>query len=195
MTTRSWLLRGATLTAALLSALASTPAFAADDYKVDDDHSTVIFRIHHLGAGYVYGRFNQIEGDFSLDADPKKNTFNVTLKTDSVDTDHEKRDKHLRNADFFNAEEFPEITFTSKSVSKKSDTAWAVTGDLTLHGVTKQVTVDFERTGEGPDPWGGYRAGLEATFTIKRSDFGITHMAEGLGDEVRVIVALEGKKK
>ena len=111
--------------------LASTAQ--ADDYKVDDGHSSVLFSIQHLGAANVWGRFNAVDGDFTIDAkDPAKSSFNVTIDASSVDTNNEKRDKHLRNADFFNVEEFPKITFASKSVKKLDGDKWQVTGDLTF---------------------------------------------------------------
>ncbi|MCB9741573.1 MAG: YceI family protein [Alphaproteobacteria bacterium] len=185
-----------TLLLAALGSLAFSSTALADDYKVDGEHSSVLFSIHHFNAGNVYGRFNKVDGDFTLDTkNPSKSSFDVTIQAESVDTNNEKRDKHLRGADFFNTEEFTTIHFKSKSVKKLDGDKWQVKGDLTLHGVTKEVTVDFLYTGEGPDPWGGYRLGLESSFTIKRSEFGITHMPDGLSDEVKVIVALEGKKK
>ncbi|MCB9741490.1 MAG: YceI family protein [Alphaproteobacteria bacterium] len=187
------------LLGALLAATSLTfaqPAHAADDYKVDGEHTSVLFNIKHFNAAWIYGRFNTVDGEWTLDAkDASKSKVQVTIQAESVDTNNEKRDKHLRNADFFNTAEFPEITFTSKSVKKLDGDKWQVKGDLTLHGVTKEVTVEFEQTGEGPDPWGGYRMGLHGEFSIKRSDYGITHMADGLSDEVRIIVSLEGKKK
>ncbi len=167
----------------------------ADDYKVDDGHSTVLFSIQHFNAAWVYGRFNDVSGTFTWDSDPGKFAIDVTVKADSVDTDHAKRDEHLRNADFFNTAEFPDVSFKSTKVSKKDDKTYEVTGDMTLHGVTKSVTIPLTHTGEGPDPWGGYRLGLHGEITIKRSDFGMTHMAEGLSDDVKLIVSFEGTKQ
>lgn len=174
----------------------STSAFAADTWEIDGGHSRVTFRITHFGASPFYGQFPGVSGTMVLDdADPTKSTINISVAVDSVDTFNEKRDAHLKGADFFNAAQFPTMTFKSTKVAKKSDKVLTVTGDLTLHGVTKSVTVDFERIGTGKDPWGGTRTGGEAIFTIKRSDFGITYMPDGLGDEVKLIVAVEGVKK
>ncbi|MCB9780786.1 MAG: YceI family protein [Alphaproteobacteria bacterium] len=178
----------------LLSLAFAQPALA-DAYSVDDDHSAVLFSVQHFGAAWVYGRFDKISGDFDWSADVSKSTFSLTIDAASVDSDQEKRDQHLAGPDFFNAAEFPTITFKSKKVEKKGDKLLHVTGDLTLRGVTKEVTIPIEHTGEGDDPWGGHRAGLHSTFTIKRSDFGITYMPDGLSDQVKLIVSLEGVKK
>lgn len=185
-----------TLLLALTLGLAAQPALAADTYEVDDGHTSVLFAVQHFNAAWVYGRFNDVKGTFTWDAaKPSDISFDVSIATTSVDTDSDKRDDHLRGPDFFSSKEFPTLTFKSKTVTKKDADTYTVTGDLTLHGVTKPITVDFDYTGEGKDPWGGYRLGLHATFTIKRSDYGITAMSDGLSDEVRITVALEGTKK
>lgn len=179
-----------------LALLASAPAFAADTYELDNAHSSVVFRIKHFDVAYLYGRFNEVTGTFALDeADAAKSVVDIRVGAGSVDTHNEKRDQHLASPDFFNAKQYPAITFKSKKVTKKSGDTWTAVGDLTLHGVTKEVAVDFVRTGEGKDPWGGYRSGAEATFVVSRSAFGIAHMADGIGDEVRLHVSLEGVKK
>lgn len=170
-------------------------AIAADTYKVDGAHSFVVFKVKHLNVGHAYGRFNQVEGSVVLDeAKPESSTIHVTVKTDSVDTANAKRDAHLKGPDFFNVKEFPTIEFKSKSV-KKNGEDYEATGDLTLHGVTKEQTVTFKKIGAGKDPWGGTRAGAEAHFTIKRSEFGMKFMLEGVSDEVEITVAVEGVKE
>lgn len=174
----------------------SSSAFAADTWSVDPAHSTAIFRIKHFGASWQYGRFNDLAGTLVLDdADPAKSTLELTIKTGSVDTNNTKRDDHLKGPDFFDAAQYPTMTFKSKKIAVKSANVWAVTGDMTMHGVTREVTVDLERSGTGKDPWGGTRTGAETTFTIKRSDFGVSFMPDGLGDEVRIIVSVEAVKK
>ena len=174
----------------------SSSAFAADTWSVDSSHSTAIFRIKHFGASWQYGRFNDIAGTLMIDeADATKSTLELTIKTDSVDTNNQKRDDHLKGPDFFNAAQYPTMTFKSKKIAVKQGNVWAVTGDLTMHGVTKEVTVDLERVGTGKDPWGGTRTGAETTFTLKRSDYGVSFMPDGLGDEVRIIVSVEAVKK
>lgn len=169
-------------------------AQAADSYKVDPVHSTVIFKIFHFNIAPFYGRFDAPEGSFVLDDDAAKSTFEFTIPVDKVDTGNEKRDNHLKGPDFFNAKQFPTINFKSKSV-KKSDNGYEVTGDLTIHGVTKETTVNVDKTGQGKDPMGKERAGLAATFTIKRSDFDVSYMPQGLGEDVTLMVGIEGLKQ
>ena len=171
-------------------------AFAADTYNLDPAHSNAIFRIKHLNSSWFYGRFDDVQGTLVLDdADMSKWSINITVKTDSVDTHNEKRDTHLKSPDFFNAAQYPTMTFKSKTIAVKSAGVWTVTGDLTMHGTTKTVTVDLERVGTGKDPWGGTRTGAETTFTLKRSEYGVSGLPDGLGDEVRVIVSVEAIKK
>lgn len=174
---------------------AGAPALASS-YDIDTAHSTVLFKIRHLGVADFYGRFNGVSGTFTFDpAEPTKGSIDISVKADSVDTDNEKRDQHLMSPDFFNAKQFPVITFKSESVKKVGDKKFEVTGTLNLHGVSKKVTAAVDYIGAGDDPWGGYRAGFEARVSIKRSDFGITFMPGGLGENVDLIVALEGKRK
>ncbi len=172
-----------TLTAALLT-VTSGSLFAAD-YVIDITHSSVNFTAGHLGISKTVGRFNEFEGTFSDDASAEK--VNVTIKTSSVDTNHEPRDKHLRSPDFFDVKQYPTMTFTSTSVADGK-----LTGDLTMHGKTKAVTLDLTVIGEGDDPWGGYRKGLQATGTINRSDWGITYFIPGVPDEVEIEIQVEG---
>lgn len=180
---------------ALVTAGLASGAWAADSYKIDKVHSTVIFRIKHLNAGYSYGRFNEIAGTIDWDADkPEACKLDVTVKTDSIDTGDKKRDKHLEGPDFFNAKQHKTMTFKSKSVKKGEDGMYEVTGDLSCNGVTKEVTVKVEHTGTASTQMGGDRMGLETTFTVQRADFGITYMPDGLGSDVRLIVSLEGMK-
>jgi polyisoprenoid-binding protein YceI len=172
-----------------------TLALAADAFQVDAVHSSVLFRVKHMNVSYTYGRFNDVSGHFLLDeADPSKSLFDLTVKSESIDTANTKRDNHLKGTDFFNAKQFPTITFKSKSV-KKGDSGYDVTGDLTLHGVTKPVTFRVASTGTGRGMIGGTLAGVEASVVIKRSDFGMTFMVGPVGDEVTVTVALEGGRK
>lgn len=178
------------------AAQGTTAGAASGAYTVDAVHSTVIFRIKHMNAGYSYGRFNDLAGTFLLDdARPEASSIAITVQTESIDTANEKRDQHLRSPDFFSAKEFPTITFKSTQV-KKSGSAFEVVGDLTLHGVTKPVTATVEPSGTGKGRQGESLAGLEARFTIKRSDFGMTtYLPTALGDEVNLIVALEGARQ
>lgn len=175
-----------------LAALLAAPAAAAETYGVDLVHSSVVFRVRHMDVSYSYGRFNKFSGSFTLDeADPGKSRFEFEVDVDSIDTANEKRDLHLKSPDFFNATEFPTIKFTSKSVKRSGD-ALEVTGDLTLHGKTREITVKIDVTGRIDHPKLGKRAGIESVFTVKRSDFGMPVEPRQLGDEVRLMVSIEG---
>ncbi len=165
-------------------------------YKVDPVHSSNVFRIKHLNVANFYGRFNEVEGTFVLDeTDPAKCSFDVRLKSASIDTHNEDRDKDLRSEKFFDAEKNPQIAFKSTGVTRSADNQLAVTGDLTLHGVTKSIAVKVELTGAGPGMRGEFRAGFETTFTVRRSEFGMTALLNGLSDDVQITVSVEGVKQ
>ena len=170
---------------------------ATETYKVDPVHTTAIFRVKHLGVTYFYGRFNETTGTFTLNTeDPSEMLFDVQIKTESVDTNATGRNNHLKSPDFFNAKQFPTISFKSESVQSRGENLYTVAGNLTLHGVTKPITVQMEFVGQGDKgPRFGYRAGFDATFTIKRSDYGMNFMQGMLGDEVRIMVGLEGARQ
>jgi polyisoprenoid-binding protein YceI len=167
----------------------------AQTFKIDPVHSAVIFSNHHMNAGYVYGRFNDVSGSFVLGVDEAKFSVDATIKVDSLDTNNAKRDGHLKGPDFFNSAQFPTITFKSTKVSagKEKDT-YEVVGDLSLHGVSKPITVIVRKTGIG-GMGKEVRGGIEAAFTIKRTDYGMTNMIGPSGDEVRLTIALEGIKE
>lgn len=178
------------------AALAAQPS-ATTPYPVDPVHSSVLFRIKHNNVSFFYGRFNDVSGSFFIDQeDASKSTMSLTVKVDSVDTGIGGRNDHLKSQQFFNATEFPEMTFKSTAFSKTGESTYTVTGDLTMRGVTKPVTVTLEDTGRGAGGRGGQVAGFEAITTIKRSDFGMNYMVDrGLGDDVRLIVSLQGNLK
>jgi polyisoprenoid-binding protein YceI len=168
---------------------------AADTFAIDPVHSSVVFKIRHMKLADFYGRFNDISGAVSFDKeDAAKSSVNAEVKVESVDTNNEKRNQHLKSPDFFNAKQFPVMSFKSTKVEKSGDD-YKVTGDFSLHGVTKSITVDFKKVGEGKGMQGETRIGGATEFTIKRSDYGITFMPDGLGDEVGIILSLEGVKK
>jgi polyisoprenoid-binding protein YceI len=171
----------------------ATAQAAGTAYKIDDVHSCALFRVHHLGAGQFWGRFNAVSGSMTFDQSGQPTGFDVSIATESVDTAEPKLDAHLKSPDFFNTKEFPAMTFKSESVSKKSDGTLEVTGSLSMHGVAKTITAALEVTGVA-DTGMGARAGIEAVFTVKRSDFGMKYGVEKgtLGDQVRVVVSLEG---
>jgi polyisoprenoid-binding protein YceI len=185
----------AAFTIATLSVFFTVTARAADTYVADPVHSSVVFKVKHLNTSNAWGRFNAIAGSFTLDsADPSKSKLDFTVKAASVDTNNEARDKHLQSPDFFNAVQYPEIKFVSKSVSKSTE-GYEVTGELNFHGVTKPLSFVLTQTGAGKDMRGNAIAGVEANFIVKQSDFGITKMAAAIGDEVTVWVSIEGIKK
>lgn len=170
----------------------------ATRFKVDNVHSSVIFRIKHLGVSNFHGRFNKISGEFVWDGSkPENSTFNMTIDAASIDTNNQGRDNHLKSADYFNVKEFPEITFKSRSLARHGDD-WELVGDLTLLGKTREVKAKFVFNGEkDAGERAGYVAGFDAMFTIKRSDFGMNEGIAngGLSDEVGVIVGIEGRRQ
>jgi polyisoprenoid-binding protein YceI len=182
----------------LTAILAFAPfASAADTYKIDPIHATVIYRVSHFNIGNAYGRFNEPTGSITLDKDDaSKSTFTFEVQTDKVDTANEKRDQHLKSPDFFDAANFPTITFKSTSVKGSGD-KYEVTGDLTLHGVTKSVTVNLTKTGEADvsQMKMGYRTGWEAMVDLKRSEFGMTGLQGPVGDDVHLVISFEAVKQ
>ena len=182
------------ITALAVALSLSTFALAADTYKVDSEHATVIFRVAHFNVGNAYGRFNDPTGTVTYDkADPSKTAFRFEVKTANVDTDNDKRDAHLKSPDFFDAKQFPTITFKSTQVKAEGD-AMQVTGDLTLHGVTKSITFPIKKTGETDTGKMGYRTGWEAEVDLKRSEFGMTGMQGPIGDDVHLVISFEAVK-
>lgn len=165
-------------------------------YQIDAGHSTAQFVIGHLGVSRTVGRFNELSGQFSIDSDnPAANQVSVTIQTKSIDTNHEKRDQHLRSPDFLDVKQFPTLTFNSTSFDGSSTEGalnGTLKGDLTLHGVTKPVSLSLTQVGEGQDPWGGYRSGYEASTTINRSDFGVDYFIPGVTDETEITLFIEG---
>ena len=166
----------------------------AETYQFDKQgqHAFIEFRIQHLGYSWVYGSFKDFDGSFTYDAkDPAKDKVEVTIKTGSIDTNHAERDKHLRSADFLNAAKFPEAKFVSTDVKKEGE-FYKITGDFTLNGVTKPITLDAKLIGEGKDPWGGYRAGFEAQGNIKLKEFNIKSDLGPKSQEVELLISVEG---
>ena len=184
------------LTAAVVASIVvlafTALAPAQTNFKIDPVHSAVVFKINHLGVSSAWGRFNDPQGVVVWDDnDPSKGKVEVTLQADKIDTGNQKRDQHLKSPDFFNAKQFPTLTFKSNAITKKTEGEYEVSGDLTVHGVTKPITVTVKKVGEA-DTQMGHRAGWETTFTIKRSDFGMNFMPGGIGDDVTLNVAIEG---
>jgi len=176
-------------------ASASAAAAATATWKVDAVHSSVVFRIKHGGTSYFWGRFNDPSGDITInESDLASSSVKVEVPTEKVDTANGGRDNHLRGPDFFNAKQFPAITFASSKIAKASDGIYEVSGELTMLGKSRPLTVRLEKTGSIADhPRMGTREGWETTFVIKRSDFGMNYGIEAgaLGDEVTIVLGLQ----
>jgi polyisoprenoid-binding protein YceI len=139
-------------------------------------HSSINFTVRHMVVSKVRGRFTRWGGTLEMDEnDPGSARVNVTIEAGSVDTGVDQRDAHLRSADFFDAERFPTLSFDHARIEKRGEGVYQLTGDLTMHGVTRPVTLEVEYAGSAKDPWGGVRAGFSARATIDRKDFGLTY--------------------
>ena len=172
-------------------------ALAADTYKIDSVHSSVVYKISHLNLANVYGRFNEPTGQVVWDGeDPTKSTFEFEVDAEKVDTGNAKRDAHLKSPDFFDAKQFPKISYKSTKVTKKSDNELELTGDLTMHGVTKPITFTITKTGEGNGlKPGEHRTGWEAQVDLKRTDWGIKGLVGPVGDDVHLTISFEAVKQ
>ena len=180
--------------------LLSSMAFAepAGTYQFDKKgaHQFVMFKISHLGYSWLYGRFNDFNGTFTVDAEnPENSKVEATIQTASVDSNHAERDKHLRSDDFLNVDKHPTATFESTSVKSTGDGTADITGNLTLNGVTKPVVIAAKFIGEGDDPWGGYRAGFEGSTTLTLKDFDIKMDLGPASQTVDLIISVEGVRK
>ncbi|QCN98307.1 polyisoprenoid-binding protein (plasmid) [Azospirillum argentinense] len=187
------------LSAAALSALVALPLAAQAApvaYKLDPAHTAVVFIVDHLGFAKAMGRFNTVAGELSFDKDAAdKSSLSVTIDTTSVDTNHAKRDEHLKSPDFFNAKEFPKMTFKSTKIEKTGDKTGKLHGDLTLLGVTKPVVLDVSFNKDGVSPASKMdTVGFSARGTIKRSDFGMKYGVPNIGDDIQIIIESEAVK-
>ena len=181
-----------------MSSTTAAPAGTLTTWSIDPAHSHVEFAVKHLMIATVKGRFGVVRGTVHSDeVDPAKGRVEIEIDADSIDAREPQRDAHLRSADFFDVEKFPKITFRSTRLADVSGDRFKLTGDLTIHGVTREVTLDVTSEGRGKDPWGGERAGFSATTKLKRSEFGLTWnqvLETGgfvVGDEIRVSLDVE----
>jgi polyisoprenoid-binding protein YceI len=178
-----------------LIALLAIPnkAQAADTYTFDPSHTSVIWKVAHMGFSAPHGIFSNIEGTLLFDeADVSKSKVDVVVKTDGISTGIKKFDDHLKNADFFDVEKFPEAKFVSTQVKKTGKKTGKVTGDLTLNGVTKPVTLDVTFNKKAPHPMNQKpTVGFSATGVIKRSEFGIKYALPAVGDDVTIQIEAE----
>lgn len=184
------------LTAALILITAS--AAQAATFRIDDKgaHAFVQFRIKHLGYSWLYGRFNDFEGQFQFDENnPDAASVEVVIDTASIDSNHAERDKHLRSDDFLDVDEYPQARFVSTSADLDAQGNGTITGDLTLHGKSAPVTLQVESIGAGEDPWGGYRRGFEARGRFALADYGIDYDLGPESREVELILSVEGVRQ
>jgi polyisoprenoid-binding protein YceI len=175
-------------------------SWAADTYTIDRAHSSIQFIVRHLVVTKVKGEFNEFAGTILYDdKDITKSSVEVTIKATSIDTKEPKRDDHLRSPDFFEVAKFPEIIFKSKRIEKAGD-GYAAIGDLTMHGVTKEIKIPFTIAGVITDPWGNTRLGLSAETELNRQDYGVSWSKKldngGLvaGDDVQIELEVEAVK-
>lgn len=154
------------------------------------------FKISHLGFSTLSGRFNDISGTFTYAPDEGEaaQAISIVIPTASIDTNHAERDKHLRSDDFLNVEEYPEARFVSTGFTG-DESGGVMSGDLTLHGVTKPIEIEVRKVGEGEDPWGGYRAGFIGTTTLNRNDFGISYDLGPAAETVDMTLMIEGVRQ
>jgi polyisoprenoid-binding protein YceI len=161
-------------------------------WQIDPNHSAAQFSVKHLGVSTVRGAFTKVSGTAKYDADPAKISLDTTIDANTVDTRVDMRDKDLRSPNFLDVQKYPTITFHSKRASVPEAGKLLITGDLTIHGVTKEVVLDVD----GPsapikDPWGNQRIGASATTKINRQDFGVSGAAGMVGDEITITIDVE----
>jgi polyisoprenoid-binding protein YceI len=181
--------------ALLLAGSLSAGMARADDYVIDTkgSHAFIQFQIPHLGYSLLLGRFNDFSGEFSYDADaPDTASVAVTINTASIDSNHAERDKHLRGEDFLDVDKYPQAEFVSTGYRENPDGTAVLSGNLTLHGVTRPVQIDVEPVGQGPDPWGGYRMGFTGSTRLKLADYGIDYDLGPASRDVDLFFSIEG---
>jgi polyisoprenoid-binding protein YceI len=173
-------------------ARSGTPAAA---YSIDSTHSSLVFRVMHNNAAPFYGRIDRMSGTVNIDdSNLSASTLEVEVQTDTVNSGNGKRNDHIKSKDFFDVAKFPTASFKGTSFAKNGEDAYDVTGDFTLHGVTKPVTIKLVKTG-AVKTQRGELVGYETTLDFKRSDYGISHMTEALGDDIRLIIGIEAGKR
>jgi polyisoprenoid-binding protein YceI len=176
-------------------ALPGVTLAAPEKYVIDTEgaHAFIQFRVKHLGYSWLYGRFNDFEGTFTYDPeDTSESAIDLTIKTASIDSNHAERDKHLRGEDFLEVDKYPTARFKSTAYKETGLDTSVLEGELTLKGVTKPITIEVERIGHGPDPWGGYRRGFEGRASFALKDFGIDYNLGPASREVEMMLTVEG---
>lgn len=173
-------------------------ATQAADYTIDTKgaHAFIQFHIKHLGYSWLVGRFNRFEGEFSYDeANPNAAKVAVTIDATSIDSNHAERDKHLRDDEFLDVNKFPQARFVSTTYRDLGNGSGELQGELTLHGVTRPLTIAVTAIGAGDDPWGGYRRGFEGRASFALADFGIKRNLGPASKEVHLWLGIEGIRK
>lgn len=186
---------------AALSAVVVAGPVLADTYDIDASHTALGFGVRHMVVSTVKGDFSEFKGEFTFDpAKPEAFKSTTTIQVKSISTENEKRDEHLRGADFFDAEKFPTLTFVGEGLEKSGD-GYTLKGKLTIRDVTKDVSFPVAVNGPIQDPWGNQRLGIEGTLKINRKDYGLKFdgkMASGdlvVGDDVKIEISTEGIKR
>jgi polyisoprenoid-binding protein YceI len=184
----------------VILALAARAVPAADVYQIDPTHTSVVFSVAHWGFSFTYGMFREASGSYILDkANPANSRFMFKIAANSLDTNNADRDKHLRSPDFFNVQQYPDITFESTKCTllntPENGIVYQLDGTLTMHGVSKQITVPLRMLGEGTGPYGDHRTGFLCQIELKRSDFNLSNLLDKgqVGDAVGITVSFEGK--
>jgi polyisoprenoid-binding protein YceI len=181
--------------------MATAAAKAVRTFTIDKAHSEAVFQVRHL-LTKVRGRFTDFEGTITMDEEnPGRSSVDVSINATSVDTAQPDRDTHLRSGDFFDVEKYPTLNFKSTGVKKAGSDSFKVSGDLTIHGVTRPVVLDTTFLGLAKDPWGNERAGFEAELTVNRKDYGLTWNAALetggflVGDDVKISLSIQAIAK
>jgi polyisoprenoid-binding protein YceI len=180
---------------------ATTTLIPAGTWAVDPKHSTVEFQVKHMGIANVKGKFNEFAGTLEIGDDLATAKASGTVKVASVDTNEEQRDAHLRSADFFDAETYPELSFAATAIEPVDEETFRIAGDLTLHGITRPITLEAVVQGTDRDPWGNDRVGLEVVGQLKRSDYDMKfNQALGsgnmlVGDKVKLVLDISAVKQ
>lgn len=186
------------LASAFTAGVLLAPLASAADYVIDSKgaHASINFKIKHLGYSWLTGRFDKFQGNFSYDENNlNASKVNVTVDTTSFNSNHAERDKHVRSDDFLDVSKFGTATFTSSSFKDLGNNQIEVKGALTLHGVTKNITIDAEKIGEGKDPWGGYRAGFSGTTRVGLKEFGMKEILGPQSTHVELELHIEGVRQ
>lgn len=177
--------------------VAAAPATSPEpsEYQVDVEgaHAFINAKFMHLGYSVLWATFKEFDGSFMYDADNIENSsITININVASIDSNHAKRDEHMRSAKYLNTETYPDASFVSTGITEARNGMLKVSGDLTLHGITRNISFDAKKLGEGDDPWGGYRVGFEGKYSLTMSDFGMTSFRP---DQVDLELYLEGIKK